>query len=840
MKKLYLVALLFTVLWSCKKDMGTPEGTLPDDTTFNLTLKEVGVTVPSGVTLNLEGSSVFSYGMEKAVDGSGKSSIAFEQGKFVLAWLVDKNGQPLMAGLITDSTSEISPASTAKALLYLAYNIPLQIDSLSPYFINNISLLAGAKEWENQFVGMFRADPLVLSKQTYIPALRTKLEEMVGVFDPADIRAQSKAADILVDANDIRSGLQVSEEGLSQFQVSNQRRRRAHAFLYKMYYRDLDDKYHVVTPSVDKSSKSDKDYPVGPVAAINGFLSEVGKNIEGKGIESAVVTSGPFKLELQDKESMALYKLRIIGPGRLPNGDQQLTEAEESMLTRLRIETFLLDFVVPAISIVTSAPDIPKGGNLLPKPSFPERVDALAALLKTLPDVTEEIKNGNYKVALEKFMLNVMNEAYGVKLDMVLNIATMAATEGSVKAHFVKRIEHLLFILKAADATLAVGDLLRIDAHLSSSRTLEEWEIKARAGQVKLLPKESAINTRTKHIIKAEVKNVDENGTTHPFFEWSTSGKYGTISDTKGHSGTSFASADAEVTYYGTVAASALSEGPNLEYIYVTAKIGNAVIGRDTAVIDLKKTRYQMKPDGATLTGKKGGHNSVALYLEKTDGTTDIKPNDDTDYKVVWSTPGKHGTLLNVDGERGKTLTDYDNDQIWYECTDKDTKEGTESIQIRVYSKPKGEPASAFSLFEEVKGTVKINNDPKKKVIKVQMELFHGDTTTGPFRSWPSGSTYYSYQCHKSSGVRFKEDPEAASYFLRFFVAGKPTIGAPTTQSWKAGDPSPYAPASFAMPGYAGGFYAVIYSYGARVGPTDGHANGSGRAGYAEVIITLK
>ncbi len=87
------------------------------------------------------------------------------------------------------------------------------------------------------------------------------------------------------------------------------------------------------------------------------------------------------------------------------------------------------------------------------------------------------------------------------------------------------------------------------------------------------------------------------------------------------------------------------------------------------------------------------------------------------------------------------------------------------------------------------------------------------------------------------------------SYHVRFYEVSPKTIGAPTSHSWKAGDPSPYAPPHWAKPGYANGQYTVMYSWGSSNGPRDPHENGANPypngtptdgTGMAEITIFLK
>jgi hypothetical protein len=827
MKKIYFFTLLIVITCfdqSCKKN--TPDQT-PDATgpVLNLELKDVEITVPSNSGYNPIGSKVFSFGTEQIIDATGKSKVRFEKGSATLAYVFNADNKLMLAGFITDSTKVISPATTAKVLLYLGYNIPLQPDTLSVYFLNNIDKLPAAKEWEKEFETLFLADPLILSNKNFVDPLKARMAQMMTQKDPIDIR--EKASDIQVDAKDIKSGLRVSEDGLSKFKIVNSYRRRAHAFLYKMSFKDMSGSSSVVLNKVEKGTKAGWDKPVDPVSGVTGFLSEVGKAIESKGMESIEMVSGPHTLELKDNESEALYKLRVIGPGGIPKFD--LTDTESSTLTRLEIETFLFDLVIPAVGIITSLPSRPKAG-VMPDADRNLKSDALLSLVKTMPDVYELIKKAQYKNALKKFMENIYKDATGVLMKELFMIALdRESVTGGVTAFFNEKFERLLAILAMVDAALGASDIIRITNHGLSSAVLEEWEMKAKAGMVTLSPDKSTVITFKQQKISAIVKNL----TGTAFYEWSTTGKYGKLSDTKGHTNLiSFNSQDKDVFYYSNASNASLSSGDNFEYIYVTAFIGSTKVGTDTAIINVKKDKYQMRPDGVILSGKDGAYNEVNLYLEKADRSSDITTNSLRDYKVIWTTAGKYGKLNGKDITNVTTLTTYNDNEVWYECLDKNTKAAVETVSARIYSKDKSAPESEYKIFDEVEGTVKIDNDDKKRIIHIPVVEFHGDTTyilaAGP-----------GYGCAKFWGAEVPRDPDAKSYTVKFYGAKTSSTGT-QTWSWTADKTSSPNPGFWTGPDPAG-VYRVVWGGGTWNNRWSlVHITPLNVSGKAEVIIYLK
>ena len=503
-----------------------------------------------------------------------------------------------------------------------------------------------------------------------------------------------------------------------------------------------------------------------------------------------------------------------------------LTDAEKAKLTRLEMETFLYDLIIPSVALIVSLPDVPKNG-VAPSVNRDLKADALLTFLKSMPDVLPEIEKGNYKVALQKLWVNARTDLTGVAMKELFMIALdREVPSGGVSAFFNERFENLLAILSMADFALGASDVIRVSTDILGSTIMEEWDIKARSSQVKLEPKNSVVVPYQQQKLTAEIKNLTQTAS----YEWSTSGKYGKLTDTKGHTNlASFTSSDKDVFYTSKVSSASLSTGDNLEYIYVTAYVGGSKVGTDTAIINVKKDKYVIKPDGITLSGKNNAYNEVRLYLEKPDGTNSIAPNNDFSYKVIWTTAGTYGKLYAKDISAVKTLTLYDDNSAYYDCLDKDTKTGTETINVRIYIKPKSAAESEYILFDEASGTIKIDNDDKKKILQLAVIELHGDT------SYPGH-----YNCSKVWAARFPEDKDAKSYQIMFYGSIYKWV-TNVTYTWSAGHPSPSAPFSYVSPGYAGGVYTVCYDRGTWSNSgSEHHVTVPPPSGKAQLTIFLK
>ena len=96
-------------------------------------------------------------------------------------------------------------------------------DQVRTFIIRLFSLSNPIKEFE----GLWKQDPLILSKGIFVEPLKEVLKQIMPEPNELDIRA--KVSDIQVDAADIKSGIQVFESDLGKISVTNSYRRRAHA-----------------------------------------------------------------------------------------------------------------------------------------------------------------------------------------------------------------------------------------------------------------------------------------------------------------------------------------------------------------------------------------------------------------------------------------------------------------------------------------------------------------------------------------------------------------------------------------------------------------------------------
>ena len=854
-----MYALLIVVAMGCNKDEPEPDIDIP---TRPISTQDVKVSFPDGAPVNYADYSLYSLAEEAKLDASGNAAVAYNKGSSNIAWLFDKDNNLVMAGFVNDKDKTIDAASTARVMLYYTYAIPMLPEEVQKVFVQDIGSISGVSDWEDTFTEILKNDRLTLSKGTYLSALEAAIDEMDKTdADPSGKRnaqdrqgtadtdiAAKRPADINVSPGQQKSGLLVSSEVLSKIKFTNHYRRRAHAFFYKTRFKDLNGVQKDILSDINATTASDREERVDPVGAISSLTGVLGAWIEGKSMDFAALESGPFDFQLEDHESEATYKARVVGPGKW-RADKILTNAEKTKLSQLEIETLAMDFLIPAFaSAISSKIGGKPGANATEaqRESFEAMVKALSTvveeMIKGIPGVYDEMKKGNYSAATHKVIEALYAGNVSVVKDGFVKVVAILAKNAVAQGFYVSpqydevaSQKRMMKILEWTDILLQSSDYLRIVYDISKSEFIDEWDLQLMGAKVTLQfvqGHDSLLNTADETKIQAEIKNMNETGgDQHPYFEWSTTGKYGKLVDTKGHSGMEFATADNIVSYQSTVNSSDLGDGDNIDYIYVKASFNNVLIGRDTISVNVRKIDYELKPEDAIVTGKKhkNAANNVTLYLQKTDGKRDIPNNDIYDFKVEWSTVGSYGSLV------GATTT-YNDDDIVYKATSEQSGVFYETVTARTYIKAKGS-GDDYTFYGQDKTTIKVDNDPKKKIIWVAMDQYEGHFS----QPWTSGNTYY--LCIKENGVTFEHDPDAESYSLQFMDM-KTVIGAPTHHSWKAGAPSPYPPNEIVGTGFDGKRYMVIYAWGSRTSYDNQHAEDPygylAAVGGARITITLK
>jgi len=762
---LFLTALFLAALWaSCKKDDEDKK------TSGNVNIQ---VTLPAGSSVDLSKTEVYTLSKSYSVGSDGKSNILFNSNTYELAYLFDETNNLLLMGFISDDNKEISIASTAQALIYFGLGATVAIDGQARIEqIKKIPAYPQFAGFVTELSNKFVADPRMLVKGLHLEALVGATNAITNrpVLDL--IGKQIKVE----DADGSKSGLIVKPKSGDDenIEVENDCFRRGHAFLYKTAYKNASNTPFTLISEISGSTASTQDL-----------------EIKGRGKNKETELSGPVALPLESHEKEATWKVRIVGVGGdiyykaaslTPPG---LTSQESAKLEQLWKEFFAVDLLLPfmldALGQRTTFGDDVRYNNIELVRPFINKTNEFTSQSNTI----DEIKGGDYRGATVAFLNELAEKPYKWEELATILIADAQGKTGQyvqyeedVQAEFAKAKGILEIIADATDPGSAVdgsgsttnltylhnmfSEQLVVVHH--NCNTLEEWTVISKDNDVTITPKHSKAIKFTNHTLTASATADLATGESIQYV-WSTPGQFGVFKPS--NATTTAPSTSTTVTYYGNNA----PDEDNIETIYLTASItgpnGTRELGTDTAYVNVKSVSIVMKPNGATLTPK-SGNSSVTLKLLNADDTNPIIQGNGVEYKVEWSTPGNYGHL---DGNTKTYVTPHNS--VVYTATDEDVKSATENITAKVYFKLSSSLDWIFR--EEVKGTVKINNDPKKITYYAPLTSYHDDRDDGAGNLW-----HYS-----NCGVAIAPVEDAISYSVTITLAS----GSTYSESWLATAP---------------------------------------------------
>lgn len=554
-----LVSALFFVTVSCKKEVNNKPDETPPRSTISVlpkdvTTKSIDLIFPANTAVDAASCSIYSQSFISYSEKDGSYTIAYEKGFPNIAWVLDKNKNVILAGFITDSTKTISVGSTAEVLLYFGLGTTFQPDEVIQKYIKGANSVPGMAEWKAQLENIFLSDPQMLNKHLFAGALK---QMVVSVLD-VGTTTERKAADITVDANDIRSGLQIAEAGLSSYTITNTSRRRGYAYLYKMNYTDKDGKLHTVNSEVSGGISSLSETKISPTTAIRDYKGVLQDWIAGNGEKFASTVSSPIEVPLEDNESVANFKVRVIGPGMPVN--KSMTSYERERWWNITLQTALFDFLLPAVLDVIGHKEflnsIHAPGNKME--GLENMVKKTGDIIGAIPTLSDALEAGDYSTLIPDVFYTIVNGKLSSLTDDFIKSIYFAMGNYMMKAGsnyytdpsaFDDRVENLVKVLEILDIGMKAIDYGRIARAIVKSKTLEEWDLKAREVQINLDPPSFETGEGKSKVLTAYIKT--SLGTDPPVieYEWETSGKYGYLTDERGHQGKAFSSSLNKVTY---------------------------------------------------------------------------------------------------------------------------------------------------------------------------------------------------------------------------------------------------------------------------------------------------
>ena len=791
----------------------------------------VSVELPAGVDLDVEDTRIWAALSTSDVSADGSSEVPLVAGTRTTAYLLDDDGQVVMAAFVDEDHTRIDARSTAEVVLFWALGTLMQPYQAQEAVRAGLSDLAPFEELVEDLANAMASDRNAMSSDDFGARLA---QHVAAVYDDLPL-VVGRAAALEIDPATERDGLQLSEVDAESFTITNSIRRRAHAFVYKLQSTDRDGATTVVDEEIAGSDTALAEQPIGTTTAIRGFVGVLQDWASGKGMDFAAVTTPPITAPLSESEDEALYAVRAVGPGD-PNSRPTLTTAERERLDRLVLETLAFDLVLPIFLDIAGAAD--GGFEALGANGLQRFADTLGSVLASVAPANDKLLAYDIPGAFQEFLVALTNDVSGavfedlseVVVELVFDRFDERYAFDQRRARFA--LEEANGVLSAMDASMKIIDYARVYNGAQSSQ-LTEFEVVAKRGDVNLVPRSAVTIPFVAETFRAHVRE-ELAGDAIFEYEWSTSGLHGTLSDSRGGTGVAFTSSSDTVSY----TSNELIEAPATEWIRV--EVYRRVLMQPRELVDMAMSTLTLVPNEQVMRPMEPTvqcRSDVRLHLERSDGEITIAPNPSWDYRIDWTIAGEHGRLP---GNR-TSMTRYDDATMTYGCTDTETLEGVEPISAVAYIKEKDE--SVWRVLSRAQGEVRINNDPNLEIRHLPLEVFSSEIMRDdPYINW---GTF--------QGVRIAPPPRALRYNARTYGLTAAPEWMYKTIAWEHGAPvvEPLPPELLDDSGVFidGNYFWVVSSTGCQSGTPEGcnaeHAAGyesTHRAwgGFAEVIIELE
>lgn len=779
---LLLLIVFFLAVNSCK-DIEEPdippvtEDPIDDPGSEKLPTSPINITFPEGTAVNFDDSKVLSGLFEYEVNSSGESKSYIPSEEYVMAYLLDKEDNAMLMGVLGKGRTEISVKSTAEALIYFGAGIFTLPEEMKDKFFQEAASIQEIEELIVQMETTIKQNSLAMEQGLFNDAWKSALEKIHENGEVVDIRARV----INVDAA-VKSGIQVFEHDIQNIKVRNNYKRRTHAFIYKQSFKDRDKKETVLIKNSEFNGalKAQTELPVAAVSSLDGVLGTARNVIMLNGAKYFELISDPISTPLETNEMQAVYNVRVVGPGGTPS-PFTMTEAEEKKVYELNIEIALLDLILPGIAQAIGIPKDMAGPELdqlysfvesrvknVPKFfEFSKKGDPTAFAKELLNLIKEELMDAGFKNILIEIAKKGYEVKAGVKLGNNADLNTQFA--GKIDKVF-KKLKITELIVFAINSDIIMNDVWK-------STQMESFKVEVNDIPFKLEPKNAAVSVNEqKELLITKLGQLPSNQTY--WVRWWTTGDYGVMRDKEGRAGKEIETNFTDMFYRAISNPSQVDENAKDKvYVEVFIKDGENLtsIGLDSASMTVKPIKLELKPNGATLSPVNGGISEVKLYVEAAGSEKKLENTEEFEYRYEWGTKGDYGLL------EGYSVTENTVDNlVRYVALDEEVEKAEEEIIVRVYRLEKGTTEEKF--YGEAKTKVKIENEENFKLLHIPLQVITvPNPCDGCFTNWLNAS--------------FPKEDNHESYTVRFYGFRKQAIPSVEgrTYTWKADQAVPNA-----------------------------------------------
>ncbi|MEM8999837.1 MAG: hypothetical protein AAGB24_06200 [Bacteroidota bacterium] len=712
---------------------------------FNPVEVEVSVALPDDSNIDLTTTEIVSLAETFKVDASGTATLPLFEKKKTFVYLINENEEILLTGFLSNEQKKLSIESTAVSTLFYGLGIVFLTEEIRNIYFNEITQDEAFVSSLNALEKLFVQDGIGISNSSKIDWTLETIKKFEDHRRTIDIKNS-----ILLDDNSIKSGLRVIQDASDPFSTTivNEWRRRAKAFFYKTAVKkEGQSQFVTLKEFISRNDKADATNVISPTLGATSAQGTIRDLVFGNGLNYGFSLNGPTNLALSDEEIAARYKIRIIGPGALRK-TLNSTNDEIDALLKLKIETVLLDFVIPIISTTISTADIIDTSKSF---EIGPLIEAANVIVGGSPNVIDALDDGDYKTAASEFLKAVLDAGIGTETFWE-NVVKIFNKNGVYNINPVKLAEKAAAVLTIVNAFVLTTDAYRIIDHIKNANELETFEITVTRSNVKINPKIGNVAQGDLFKVSANILDDEQISPNEYVFKWSTSGNFGEFQDDV---------IDDRVdglTSYKAFRNDNLPEGAK-DKIYLEVFKGDALVGRDSSEVNIRANDMQISPDNVIIDGDDNLKLSVVdINGRRIENSEELGYLlDGENFQIVWNTNGSYGKF---EGSNLSTTT-RNNSSVTYQSFDNEVERGEEIIYAKVYLEDSD--GDDKELIAELETTIIIENDDRYIYKYITYNVWGN----------PPAQTEDG-RCATSAGTRWLIEPEpnAESYtvtVLRFF-----------------------------------------------------------------------
>jgi len=747
--KIVLITMLMVIFVSCSNSGGESSGTTVSDvvapkTGHGVPLKSsVSLEIPTGYSQPLADFNVTNALGSVQLNNDNTFTVTYLDGSTQLTFAVNHQGEPMLMGWVNAKHNVINTHTTAAVLLYYSLGMSLAALNTSEAILDELLSLD-----ETTKVAQFIETALAKSPKStkeLIGMIEDDVSNVITQLRNKENNATTTVFRSLINPSQGKSGIAINELDSDTFQITNNYRRRAIAWVDRISYKTEDNR---IVPFEAQIHTIDIDTTSGFSGTIATFYDVTQSNVK----TWLPTQTAPFDLPLLPEDAIKTnYKISVLGLGNQDGEYPTFSDERKKERYRLYALSFI-DYTLPFLTnIVMPAfgKDYENDIEMSEIVQFVGKSEALIKSILGLSGFITAVDNKDYSSAFKEVVAS--DVVQDTLIDLLGKYLTKEVAEGIYQYDkynlkgAAKTARKYLFI---SDAFFTSIDYLVINDNLANAKMGETWDVNVTRPKITLTPKKGSINPRNSSLkLKVKVLEALQSGDSF-FYIWSMKHSVG---GTINGSTKTYRTTHAEVNY----SADADKLGNATEVVHVEAFKVDAThpegksIGEEQATIEIRAAAPELW-DRLNSIEPNGSEARVDVKMRPSwQGNTLV-------YK--WRVTESVGALLN-----GFKPIDYGTaSYIVYKAND-EGREGKDTVSVEAYAIENG----AYRYIGSDTAEIRVEFEPTILDGERDVTFYTysaAGTTVGATRTYLIFDKVEYAQSYRVTGMCKDPDPEVCVY----------------------------------------------------------------------------